>query len=70
MENKNMRPEYVMYGCMAGYIVMLLCAFGVYMRENRLTLELESAEKEKQSHRKAELVEALQRHVNRGKQYE
>lgn len=65
-----MRPEYVMYGCMAGYIVMLLCAFGVYMRENRLTMELEFEEKEKQLQRKAELVEVMKRHVNRGKHYE
>lgn len=65
-----MRPEYVMYGCMAGYVVMLLCAFGVYMRENRITMELEWEEQEKQLQRKAALVEAMKRHVNRGKQYE
>lgn len=65
-----MRPEFVMYGCMAGYIVMLLCAFGVYMRENRLTVELEREETERELQRRQELVEVVNRHVNRGKHYE
>ncbi len=62
-----MRPEFVMYGCMAGYVVMLVIAFGVYMRENRLAMEMESAEKERELLRKQQFVNVVKRHIKRGK---
>jgi len=64
-----MRPEYIMYGCIAAFFILLLTAFVIYLREGRLLKLMEWERKEIELQHKREIQDILYRRNQREKQY-